>query len=132
MRRLIDLKNPIYKKKYKEIYRILFTADLDRFVDHSNWYKIYQDFVDKKTPLWIICESKILNKRMWITHNWGKLEIATAQLDLDIDSSAYHESYKYMQFQTQKEMAEYLEKMLEPCLEENPTLDNEREEEEIC
>ena len=69
---------------------------------------------------------------MWITHNWGKLEIATAQLDLDIDSSAYHKSYQYMQFQTQKEMAEYLEKMLEPCLEENLTLDNESEEEERC
>ena len=106
MRRIMDLENPMYKKKYKEIYRILFTADLDRLVDHSTWYMVNQYLVDRKTPLWIICESKILNKRMWITHNWGKLEIATAQLDLDIDSSAYHKSYQYMQFQTQKEMAE--------------------------
>lgn len=118
MRRLINLENSFYHKKYKEIYKLLFTADLDEVSDHSNWYKTNKDYVDIKRPLWIIVESKILNKRMWITHDFGRLGIDTAQLDLDINSREYHDSYERRNFHNQKDMAEYLEKLLEPCLKE--------------
>lgn len=118
MRRVINLENSFYHKKYKEIYKLLFMADLDEISDHSNWHKKYKDYVDMKRPLWIIVESKILNKRMWITHDFGSLGITTAQLDLDINSRAYHDSYERKYFRTQKEMFEYLEKLLEPCLKE--------------
>lgn len=118
MRRLINLENGFYHKKYKEIYKLLFTADLDEISDHSNWYKSNPDFVEKNRPLWIIAESKILNKRIWITQDFGSLEISTAQLDLDTKTSAYSDSFTHIPFKTQKEMAKYLEKLLEPCLKE--------------
>lgn len=132
MRRISNLENVIYKKKYKDIYKLLFTADLDEISDYSTWFRKDKGYIDVKRPLWIVVESKILNKRIWITHDWGRLGRDTAQLDLDINSSAYHNSYEYKEFKTQKEMTEYLEKLLEPCLVENPILNSESEEEEIC
>lgn len=118
MRRLINLENSLYHKKYKEIYKLLFSADLDEISDYSNWHKKYKDYVDIKRPLWIVVESKILNKRMWISHDFVRLGIDTAQLDLDINSREYHDSYEWKEFRNQKEMTEYLEKLLEPCLKE--------------
>ncbi len=118
MRRLINLENSFYHKKYKEIYKLLFTADLDEVSDHSTWYKLNPDYVDKNRPLWIIAESKILNKRIWITQDFGSLQISTAQLDLDVKTNEYSDSYIHKSFKTQKEMAEYLENLLEPCLKE--------------
>lgn len=118
MRRKYMLMSNFYKRNYKEIYKILFNADIDEINDHSNWYKQDKDYVDIKRPLWIIVESKILNKRIWISHDFGRLGIDTAQLDLDIDSMEYHESYEWRDFRNQKEMTEYLEKLLKPCLEE--------------
>lgn len=132
MRRIRNLENGLYHKRYKEIYKLLFTADLDTVSDYSNWHKENKDYVEKKRPLWIVAESKILNKRIWITDDWGRLGIDTAQLDLDINSRAYHESYEYRQFKTQKEMTEYLESLLVPCLLESSELNNENEEEELC
>ncbi len=119
MRRLGNLENSFYHKKYKEIYKLLFSADLDEISDHSNWYKNNPDYVEKNRPLWIIAESKILNKRIWITQDFGTLEITTAQLDLDVKTNAYSDSYQFMQFKNQTEMTEYLKTLLQPCLEEN-------------
>lgn len=130
MRRIENLENSIYQKRYKEIYKLIFLADLDRIADYSNWHMENIDLVNKKRPLWIVVESKILNKRMWITDDCGKLGIDTAQLDLDINSSKYRESYEFKSFKTQREMAEYLEQLLEPCLEEKSEL--ESEERELC
>lgn len=118
MRRLMSLANSLYHKNYREIYKILFLADLDEVSDHSNWYKPNPDYVDKNRPLWIIAESKILNKRIWITQDFGSLQISTAQLDLDVKTNEYSNSFIHKSFKTQKEMTEYLEKLLEPCLEE--------------
>lgn len=118
MRRTEMLLNDRYKKKYKEIYKLLFNSDLEEIKDFSNWYKQHKDYVDLKRPLWIIVESKILNKRIWITHDWGNLEITTARLDLNVDSKEYHESYKRKSFSNQKEMAEYLKELLYPVLKE--------------
>ena len=69
MRRTESLLNPIYHKKYREIYKLLFNADLESINDRSNWMRTNQDYVEKNQPLWIIVESKILNKRMWITES---------------------------------------------------------------
>lgn len=127
MRRLENLQNVFYRKKYKEIYKILFTADLDYFSDHSYWHLKNPNIVEKNRPLWIIVESKIINKRIWITHDYGRLGIDTAQLDLDINSKKYHESYNFKTLKNQKEMCQYLEDLLKPCLE---LQENEQEEEE--
>ena len=127
MRRLENLQNVFYRKKYKEIYKILFTADLDYFSDHSYWHLKNPNIVEKNRPLWIIVESKIINKRIWITHDYGRLGIDTAQLDLDINSKKYHESYNFKTLKNQKEMCQYLEDLLKPCLE---LRENEQEEEE--
>lgn len=118
MRRLDNLQNVIYHKRYKEIYKLIFTADLDSVSDFSNWYRREQDIVTKSTPLWIICESKILNRRIWITEEFKMLKISTARLDLDVRTQEYNNSFIYKLFITQKEMVEYLENLLRPCLEE--------------
>lgn len=120
------LSSPFYKQKFKDIYKLLFTADLDEINDHSNWYLKEQGYVEKNTPLWIIVESKILNKRMWITKTYGELEITTAQLDLPCNSKEYHDSYRRAKFKNQKEMAEFLENLLQPCLEIDYSEENER------
>lgn len=127
MKRTEYLASPFYKRKFKEIYKLLFIADLDKISDHSNWYKPNPDYIDKNRPLWIVVESKILNKRIWITKDFGELEITTAQLDLPCNSIAYSNSHKRVRFQNQQEMANYLEVLLEPCLNEKI----EQNEEEI-
>lgn len=118
MRRLMNLENSFYHRKYKEIYKLLFSADLDEIADHSNWHKSNTDYVGKNRPLWIIAESKILNKRIWITQDFGDLEIATATLSLNTKTQEYSESFVHIPFKTQKEMTKYLENLLEPCLKE--------------
>lgn len=132
MRRIKNLENSLYRRKYTNIYKLLFTADLDVVSDHSNWYKENKDYIDIKRPLWIIVESKILNKRIWITEDFGDLEISTAQLDLDVKTAAYSNSFIHTRFKNQKEMVNFLKQLLEPCLEENIEHQiEEREEEEI-
>ena len=132
MRRIKNLENSLYRRKYTNIYRLIFTADLDIVSDHSNWYKENKDYIDIKRPLWIIVESKILNKRIWITEDFGDLEISTAQLDLDEKTAAYSNSFIHTRFKNQKEMVNFLKQLLEPCLEENIEHQiEEREEEEI-
>lgn len=126
MKRTEYLASPFYKRKFKEIYKLLFIADLDEISDHSNWYKPNPDYVDKNRPLWIIVESKILNKRIWITKDFGELEITTAQLDLPCNSIEYSNSHKRVKFQNQQEMANYLEVLLEPCL--NKKIEQNEEE----
>ena len=125
MRRTKSLLNPIYHKKYREIYKLLFNADLDRINDRSNWMRTNLDYVEKNQPLWIIIESKILNKRMWITESFKDLEIATAQLDLDCKSNEYSKSYERFRFKNQSELCKKLEEILKPCLEKEQDLDLE-------
>lgn len=128
MIRKYNLQNAIYKTKYKEIYKLIFTADIDVINDHSNWLiSGNKDFVETNQPLWIIMESKIINKRIWITHSWGELEITTAQLDLNIDSKEYHDSYERYSFKNQKELCNKLKELLEPCYEKENEIDLEEE-----
>lgn len=116
MQRLKNLENVFYKRRYKEIYKLLFTSDLDEISDHSNWQKKNPGYIEKNRPLWIIAESTILNKRIWITEDFGKLEVATATLNLDVKTQEYSESFRYKPCKTQKEMSEYLKMLLEPCM----------------
>jgi len=125
MRRIGNLQNGLYKKKYKEIYELIFKSDLDEVSDHSYWYKENKSYVEAHKPLWIIVESKILNKRIWITEEFGELSITTADLDLDTKTNEYSKSYIHKLFNTQKEMAEYLKSLLDPCLEEKIDKNNE-------
>ncbi|MDO5555114.1 MAG: hypothetical protein Q4G09_00225 [Clostridia bacterium] len=125
MRRTINLQSTFYHKKYKEIYRLLFTADLEEVSDFSNWHKKNPDYIDLHRPLWIVVESEILNKRIWITHDFGKLGIETARLDLDCNTREYSESHERKAFKNQGEMAEYLRKLLRPCIEESIFLEND-------
>lgn len=125
MRRIENLQNGLYKKRYKEIYELIFKADLDEVSDHSYWYKENKSYVEEHRPLWIIAESKILNKRIWIIQDFGELKISTADLDLDIRTNEYSRSYIHKVFKNQKEMAKYLEKLLKPCLAEHIDKNNE-------
>ncbi len=119
MRRTENLENAIYHRKYKDIYKLIFNADIDTISDYSNWMREgHKNYVEIKRPLWIVMESKIVNKRIWISHDFGELSISTAQLDLDINSSAYHESHKWYKFNTQAELCDKLKEMLDPCLKE--------------
>ena len=129
MKRISYLESSIYHRKFKEIYKLLLTADLDKFSDYSTWYRERQDFISKNSELWIVAESKILNLRMWICKEYGELRITTAKLDLDINTEAYARSYKHFKFNNQKEMSEFLRQLLEPCLLEE---DIKEEDEEIC
>lgn len=125
MRRIENLQNGLYKKRYKEIYELIFKADLDEVSDHSYWYKENKSYVEEHRPLWIIAESKILNKRIWIIQDFGELKISTADLDLDIRTNEYSRSYIHKVFKNQKEMAKYLEELLKPCLAEHIDKNNE-------
>ena len=117
MRRIKNLENVLYKQKYKEIYKIVFTADLDEVSDFSNWYRNNKNYVGLNSPLWIICKSKIIGKRIWITETFGIKQISTANLNFDVKSREYVDSFKHIPFENQKEMIEYLNDLLKPCLE---------------
>ena len=80
MRRTENLNNPIYKKEYKEVYKLIYSSDLDDVNDQSNW-KRKEEYLRNIHPLWIIIESSILNKRIWVTHSFDEYCITTAQLD---------------------------------------------------
>lgn len=128
MIRTDNLQNSIYKTKYKDIYKLIFTADIDEIKDHSNWfYKNSKNYVELHQPLWIIMESKILNKRIWITHSWGVFEITTAQLDLDVNSREYNDSYESFRFKKQTDLCDKLKQLLEPCSKK----DKEQEMDEV-
>lgn len=118
MKRLGNLQNAIYKTKYRELYKLIFTADIDRIADYSNWlHSGEKNYVEINRPLWIVMESKKINKRIWICHEWGKLKIDTAQLDLDVDSKEYHDSYQRYSFSNQRDLCNKLKELLEPCFE---------------
>lgn len=117
MRRIESLQSPIYEKKYKKIYRLIYVADLDTINDYSNWNKPHQDITTRAIPLWIICESKIINKRIWITQEFGDFKITTAALNLDVKTEEYNKSFIHKYFRNQEEMTKYLEQLLKPCLE---------------
>lgn len=118
MRRIENLHSPIYEKKYRKIYELIYAADLDTIKDFSNWKKLEQDIVTRATPLWIICESTILNKRIWIMQEFGDFKISTAALNLDVKTEKYNNSFVHKYFKNQNEMVEALELLLKPCLEE--------------
>lgn len=131
MRRLYNLENSFYKRRFKDIYKLLFTADLDTISDYSTWYKSNPDYVDRNRPLWIVAESSILNKRIWIYQDFGTLGIDTARLDLPVDSIEYSESHTFAKFKNQTELVNYLKKLIEPCLESNIEQNLEDVEEEL-
>ena len=85
----------------------------------SNWLRSSeeQDIITLRRPLWIVMEVSEINKRMWISHEYGEFKITTAQLDLNVDSKEYHESYKWYSFSTQRDLCSKLRELLEPCLE---------------
>lgn len=128
MRRTENLENAIYKTKYRELYKIIFNADIDRIADHSNWlHSEEKNYVEIHRPLWIVMESKKINKRIWICHEWGKLTISTAQLDLDVDSREYHDSHQQYSFSNQRDLCNKLKELLEPCLEIDKDIEYEME-----
>jgi len=105
--------------KFPEIYAILKTqistkGSVDfRMVDTSGWRKAKPDIVDSWKPLWIVIEDKTIGKRIWITKDYGDLEITTANLSLDVDSREYYNTQVRVKFHTQMQMAEYLKKIFE-------------------
>ena len=78
----------------------------------SNWQKPVKNLVDIWKPLWIILENKNVNLRIWVSHERGKLQTTTAQLNLDCNSREYSESYRSYPCKNQSDMAERLKKIL--------------------
>ena len=72
-------------------------------------------------------ESKKINKIIWISHECGSLKIDTAQLDLDVDSKEYHESYQRYSFSNQRDLCNKLKEILEPSLREEKEQEEELE-----
>ena len=106
-------------KKYQGIYKIIRQSHLDSFKDRSYWFypEEKQDYVMRNQPVWLILESKILNKRIWITHSYNRYEIATADLGLDVNSSEYSNSFCHRYFDKQRDLISTLQNLLSPCIE---------------
>lgn len=122
------MQNSIYKTKYRELYKLIFTADIDTISDYSNWlHGNKKDIISIQRPLWIVMEVGKINKRMWISHEYGEYKITTAQLDLNVDSKEYHESYQWYSFSTQRDLCNKLREIIEPCLEQEKEQEEELE-----
>jgi hypothetical protein len=77
--------------------------------DYSGWQAAQQTYISRCRPLWIVVEDPGINKRIWITQDGRDLSISTAQLDLPIDTPAYHRSHRRRGgFRSQKAMLAYL------------------------
>ena len=99
--------------KYKKIYDVIHASDCNYMSDLSYWNQPNMDIVKRNRPLWIILENRRINKRIWVTHAYKKLELTTAQLDLNCKSSAYHESIRRYVCENQTDMASKLKKILD-------------------
>jgi len=67
--------------------------------------------VDKQSSqfeLWLVLESPALNKRIWITKEFGELRITSAQLDLNVNSKEYADSHIRHKFKNISEMAQFI------------------------
>lgn len=62
-------------------------------------------------PLWLVAEDEAHKLRVWIIDD-NRLKIETADTSYSCESREYHESVQRYQFQTQTEMAKFLEKLL--------------------
>ena len=100
--------------KYRAIYKVLEEAHILYFDDRSGWRIAYPKYLASLRPLDILVESKERGLRIWICHEYGKLYIATADLNLPCDSREYHESHKRYYCHSQKEMADTLRELLLP------------------
>lgn len=107
-------------KKYQGIYKVINQSKLDYLNDRSYWFypEEKQDYVMRNQPLWLILESKILNKRIWVTHSYNRYEIATADLGLNVNSREYSDSFKHRFFDKQKDLIVALIELLYPCRKE--------------
>lgn len=100
--------------KYRAIYKVLEEAHIQNRTDHSGWRAAQPSYMDSQRPLWLVVESKERGLRIWICHEFGKLSITTANLNLPCDSREYHESHKRYACHNQKEMADALRELLLP------------------
>lgn len=107
-------------KKYQGIYKVINQSKIDYLQDRSYWFypEEKQDYVMRNQPLWLILESKILNKRIWVTHSYNKYEIATADLGLNVNSREYSNSFCHIYFDRQKDLISALAELLYPCRKE--------------
>ncbi len=100
--------------KYKSIYDVINKSDCTYRNDLSKWMipEEHKNYVESNRPLWIILENKRINKRIWVTHDFGVMEIVTAQLDLDAKTREYAESMRKFNFKNQSNMADKLKEIL--------------------
>ncbi len=79
--------------------------------DHSGWRYPWQSWSYNNRPLWIIVEDPDIDRRIWISHEFGEFSITVAQLSLHVDSREYHESYQRRKFKTQRDLLLYLKQL---------------------
>ena len=85
--------------KYQSIYKAIQKIN----------YTYLNDWSDQAHDLWLILEVPSLHKRIWITNEFNhRLKISTANLDYNVDSREYHESYKHYQFKGIKQMRDFI------------------------
>lgn len=98
--------------KYKKIYDVIHASGCDCIDDRSYWQKPVMSLVESFRPLWIILTNRRVNLRLWVTHENGQLLITTAQLDLNVNSKEYSDSYRRYYCTNQTEMAVRLNQIL--------------------
>ncbi len=97
--------------KYARIYRVLENSHA-KIYDRSPWRESPNSYLASYRPLWIILEDDRLHLRVWVTHEFGKLTVTTADMSLHCDSRAYHESMQRHRFLKQADMAQFLDALL--------------------
>lgn len=78
--------------------------------DRSYWR--HDSYMAHVRPLYLIVEDPSADLRIWVSKESCKFQIATAKLSLNINSRAYHESFRYWtNIGTQAAVAEILGKL---------------------
>lgn len=86
--------------KYATIYKAIQKIPYTQIKDVKN------EFFD----LWIILEIPSIDKRVWITNEFGRLKIATATLSLCSEKTdkQYRESFKHYSFRNVTQMRDFI------------------------
>lgn len=89
--------------KYQKIYDILRRYPEIHIHDHSG---------TQYYPLWIVAELPCNGLRAWITHDYRKYGISTANAGLDCSTREYSESFQHFEFFRQRDLVEKLQQLI--------------------
>ena len=96
--------------KYKKIRDVIYSSDCDSICDYATRSGSY---VSDNRPFWYVLENRRLDLRIWVTSDFGSLQISTARLSANAKSQEYSESNRRYDCKTQTEMAQALKTLFE-------------------